>query len=31
MEGAYVLRADDGTEFEAPIPPFVLCIPRTLH
>lgn len=31
MEGAYVMRADDGTEFEAPIPQFVLCIPRMLH
>ncbi len=31
MEGAYTMRADDGTEFEAPIPPFVLCIPRTIH
>jgi ApaG protein len=31
MEGAYTMRADDGTEFEAPIPQFVLCIPRMLH
>jgi ApaG protein len=31
MEGAYVMRADDGTEFEAEIPQFVLCIPRMLH
>lgn len=31
MEGAYVMRADDGTEFEAPIPQFMLCIPRMLH
>ena len=31
MEGAYTMRADDGTEFEAPIPAFVLCIPRTIH
>ena len=31
MEGAYVMRGDDGTEFEAPIPQFVLCIPRMLH
>jgi ApaG protein len=31
MEGAYVMRADDGAEFEAPIPQFVLCIPRMLH
>lgn len=31
MEGAYRMVADDGTEFEAPIPQFVLCIPRMLH
>lgn len=31
MEGAYVMRTDDGEEFEAPIPQFVLCIPRMLH
>lgn len=31
MEGAYVMRGDDGTEFEALIPQFVLCIPRMLH
>jgi ApaG protein len=31
MEGAYTMRLDDGTTFEAPIPQFVLCIPRMLH
>jgi ApaG protein len=31
MEGSYTMRADDGTEFLAPIPQFVLCIPRMLH
>ncbi|MCC7041839.1 MAG: Co2+/Mg2+ efflux protein ApaG [Burkholderiales bacterium] len=31
MRGTYRLRADDGTTFEAPIPPFTLSIPRTLH
>lgn len=31
MAGSYELLADDGTVFEAPIPPFTLSIPRTLH
>ena len=31
MEGSYQMRADDGTEFDAPIPIFTLCVPRTLH
>lgn len=31
MHGSYHLIADDGTEFDAPIPPFVLSMPRTLH
>lgn len=31
MGGSYRMLADDGTEFEAPIPPFTLSIPRTLH
>ncbi|HZH43143.1 MAG TPA: Co2+/Mg2+ efflux protein ApaG [Lysobacter sp.] len=31
MEGSYQLVADDGTRFEAPIPPFTLSTPRTLH
>jgi ApaG protein len=31
MRGSYHLMADDGTAFDAPIPPFTLSIPRTLH
>jgi len=31
MEGSYRMVADDGTHFDAPIAPFVLSIPRTLH
>jgi ApaG protein len=31
MRGSYQMLADDGTQFEAPIPPFTLSIPRTLH
>jgi ApaG protein len=31
MEGSYTMRTDDGAEFEAEIPQFVLCIPRMLH
>lgn len=31
MEGSYGLAGDDGTRFEAPIPPFTLAVPRTLH
>ena len=31
MRGAYHLHADDGTEFETPIPEFVLSVPRTIH
>ncbi|XZG71890.1 Co2+/Mg2+ efflux protein ApaG [Chitinibacteraceae bacterium HSL-7] len=31
MEGSYFMLADDGTEFEALIAPFVLAVPRTLH
>jgi len=31
MQGHYDMQADDGTEFAAPIAPFVLAIPRTLH
>jgi len=31
MGGSYRFRADDGTEFEAKIPEFVLSTPRTLH
>jgi ApaG protein len=31
MRGAYLMHADDGTDFETPIPEFVLSVPRTLH
>ena len=31
MTGSYRMRADDGTEFDAPVPQFVLSIPRVLH
>ena len=31
MRGSYDMLADDGTEFAAPVAPFVLSIPRTLH
>jgi ApaG protein len=31
MRGSYQMLADDGTRFDAPIPEFVLTIPRTLH
>jgi ApaG protein len=31
MHGSYQIRADDGATFDAPIPPFTLPIPRTLH
>ena len=31
MEGAYTLRAEDGTDFVAPIPQFLLSTPRMLH
>ena len=31
MQGSYHMSGDDGTEFEAPIPAFMLCIPRTIH
>jgi ApaG protein len=31
MRGSYDMLADDGTRFEAPIPPFILSVPRTLH
>jgi ApaG protein len=31
MQGHYDMVTDDGTEFTAPIAPFVLSIPRTLH
>jgi ApaG protein len=31
MRGSYQMIADDGTQFDAYIPAFVLSIPRTLH
>jgi ApaG protein len=31
MRGTYQLAAEDGTKFEATIPPFTLSMPRTLH
>ena len=31
MEGAYTMRAADGTDFIAPIPQFLLSQPRMLH
>ena len=31
MQGSYEMLADDGTRFDAPIPQFTLCVPRTLH
>ena len=31
MHGSYQMIADDGTRFDAPIPPFTLAMPRVLH
>jgi len=31
MQGSYQMVADDGTAFDADIPPFLLTIPRQLH
>jgi len=31
MRGSYQMVAEDGTRFEAPIPEFLLSMPRTLH
>ena len=31
MKGSYQMTAEDGTQFEAPIPEFLLSVPRTLH
>ena len=31
MHGEYQMVADDGTRFDAPIPPFTLSVPRVLH
>lgn len=31
MRGEYLMRAEDGTEFDADIAPFVLAVPGALH
>jgi len=31
MQGSYHMRADNGTNFEAPIPPFTLAVPGVLQ
>ena len=31
MRGSYQMVAEDGTKFDAEIPPFMLSMPRTLH
>lgn len=31
MKGSYFCVAEDGEKFEAPIPEFILSLPRTLH
>jgi len=31
MSGSYQMVAEDGTQFEAPIPEFTLSVPRVLH
>lgn len=31
MQGSYQMVADDGAKFDAPIPPFTLSVPYTLH
>ena len=31
MRGSYQMTAEDGSQFDAPIPEFVLSMPRTLH
>lgn len=31
MRGSYAMVAEDGFAFDAPIPPFTLSVPRTLH
>ncbi|HLV17025.1 MAG TPA: Co2+/Mg2+ efflux protein ApaG [Pseudomonas sp.] len=31
MHGSYQMLADDGTRFEAPVPPFRLAVPGALH
>jgi ApaG protein len=31
MQGSYRMCADNGTQFDAPIPPFTLAVPGVLH
>jgi ApaG protein len=31
MQGRYRMQADDGIDFDAPIPPFTLAVPGMLH
>ena len=31
MQGSYRMKSDNGTHFEAPIPPFTLAVPGVLH
>jgi ApaG protein len=31
MQGSYKMMADDGAQFDAPIPPFRLAMPGILH
>jgi len=31
MQGRYRMQADDGIDFDAPIPPFTLAVPGILH
>lgn len=31
MQGRYRMQADNGTSFDAPIPPFTLAVPGVLH
>jgi len=31
MQGRYRMQADNGTNFDAPIPPFTLAVPGVLH
>lgn len=31
MRGAYQMQTEDGTQFEAPVPEFILAMPRVLH
>jgi ApaG protein len=31
MQGSYRMHADDGGDFDAPIPPFTLAVPGVLH